>query len=73
MASVETWSENTCSRFTSVSLVLKMAQKLLCPEGDKGTLAKGKKKPPAAAAKKTPPPTMPTSETAHHSDSSHKD
>ena len=50
-----------------------MAQKRLCPDGDNGTPAKGKKKPPAAAAKKTPPPTMPTNETAHHSDSALKD
>ena len=33
LASLETPSENTCSRFTSVLLVLKMAWKQLCPDG----------------------------------------
>ena len=72
LASVMTPSENTCSRFTSVSLVLKMARKLLCPDGNNGTLTKRKKQPHAAAVKKTPPPTTPTSETAQHGDSAHK-
>ena len=58
LTSVETLSENTCSRFTSVLLVLKMAQKRLWPDGDNGTPAKGKKKPPTVSAKKTPPLTM---------------
>ena len=71
LASVDSWSENTCSRSTSMSLVLKMAWKWLCPDGKNSTLAKKKKKPPAAE-KKTPPLTMTISETAHHSDSAHK-
>ena len=46
---------NTCSRFTSVSLVLKMARKWLCPDGSNGTPAKKKKSQPGgASAKKTP-------------------
>ena len=52
LVSLETQSEKTCSRFTSVLLVLKMARKQLCQDRDNGTPAKGKKKPPAAAAKK---------------------
>ena len=44
--SVETPSENTCSRFTSVSLVLKMARKQLCPDDSNGTLAKSKRSNP---------------------------
>ena len=43
LVSVETLSENTCRRFTSVSLVLKMARKRLCPDGSNGTPAKRKK------------------------------
>ena len=73
LASVKTLSENTCSRFTSVLLVLKMAQKQLCPDGSNRTLAKKKKNQPRASAKKTPQPTMPKSrETGHHGDSAHK-
>ena len=73
LASVETPSENACSIFTSVSLVLKMARKWLCPDENNGTPVKRKKNQPAASAKKTPPPTMPkSSETAHHGDSAHK-
>ena len=74
LASVETLSENTCSRFTSVLLVLKMARKRLCPDGSNGTPAKKKKNQPrGASAKKTPQPTMPkSSETGHHRDSAHK-
>ena len=71
LASVETPSENTCSRFTSVSLVLKMARKRLCPDGS-GTPAKNKKNPTGASAKKTQPTTPKSSETAHHGDSAHK-
>ena len=71
LASVYSRSENTCSRSTSMSLVLKMAWKRLCSNSKNSTPAKKKKKP-AAAAKKTPPLTMTTSETAHHSDSAHK-
>ena len=60
LASLETPSENTCSRFTSVSLVLKMAQKQLCQDGSNGTPAKKKKSQPGgAAAKKTPKQTTP--------------
>ena len=71
LASVETPSENTCSTFTSVSLVLKMARKRLCP--GKRTPAKRKRNEPAASAKKTPPPTRPqSSKTAHHRDSAPK-
>ena len=74
LTSVETPSENTCSRFTSVSLVLKMARKRLCPDGSNGTPAKKKKNQPrGASAKKTPQPTMPkSSNTGHHGDSAHK-
>ena len=74
LTSVETPSENTCSRFTSVSLVLKMTQKQLCPDGSNGTPAKKKKNQPrGASAKKTPQPTMPkSSDTDHHGDSAHK-
>ena len=54
-----------------MSLVLKMAQKWLCPDSKNGTLAKNKKKPPAAE-KMTLPLTMTKSETAHHSDSAYK-
>ena len=43
LASLETPSENTCSRFSSVLLVLKMARKWLCPDGSNGTPAKKKK------------------------------
>ena len=43
LTSVKTPSENTYSRFTSVSLVLKMAQKQLCPDGSNGTPAKRKR------------------------------
>ena len=72
LASVETPSENTCSRFTFVLLVLKMAQKRLCPDGSNGTLAKKPKNQHGASAKKTQL-TMPiSSETAHHGDSAHK-
>ena len=62
LASLETPSENICSRSTSVSLVLKMARKQLCPDGSNGTPAKKKKNQPrGASAKKTPPPTTPKS------------
>ena len=72
-ASVNTPSENTCSRFTSVLLVIKMTRKWLCPDRNNGTPAKRKKNQPAASTKKIPPPTMPkSSETAHHGDSAHK-
>ena len=71
LASVETPSENTCSTFTSVSLVLKMAQKRLCP--DNGTPAKRKRNEAAASAKKTPPPTtLQSSKMTHHGDSAYK-
>ena len=53
LASLETPSENTCSRFTSVSLVLKMAWKRLCPDYSNGTPAKKQKKQPGSSAKKT--------------------
>ena len=72
LASLETPSENTCSRFTSVSLVLKMARKRLCPDGSNGTPAKKPKNQPGASAKKTQPTTPISSETAHHGDSAHK-
>ena len=53
--------------FTSVSLVLKMAQKQLWPDRNNRTPAKKKKIPLTASSKKTPPPTMPKkSKTAHH-------
>ena len=73
LVSVEIPSENTCSRFTSVLLVLKMAQKQLCPDRSNGTLAKKKKNQPRASGKKTPPSTTPkSSKTAHHRDSADK-
>ena len=74
LASLETPSENTRSRFTSVSLVLKMARRWLCPDGSNGTLAKKKKNQPGgASAKKTLQPTTPkSSDTGHHGDSAHK-
>ena len=52
LTSVETPFENTCSRFTSVSLVLKMAQKWLCPDGSNGMPAKKKKSQPRGASAK---------------------
>ena len=52
LTSVETPFENTCSRFTSVSLVLKMARKQLCPDGSNGTPAKKKKSQPGGASAK---------------------
>ena len=62
LASLKTPSENTCSRFTSVLLVLKMARKWLCPDGSKGMPAKKKKNQPGGAStKKTPPLTTPKS------------
>ena len=74
LTSVKTPSENTCSRFTSVSLVLKMAQKWLCPDGSNGTPAKKEKNQPrGASAKKTPQLTTPkSSDTGHYRDSAHK-
>ena len=69
LASLKTPSENTCSRFTSVSLVLKMARKQLCP--DNGTPAKKQKKQPRSSAKKTPT-TAKSSDTGHYGDSAHK-
>ena len=69
VASLQTPSENTCSRFTSVSLVLKMAQKRLCP--DNGNTAKKPKKQPGSSAKKTPT-TAKSSGTGHYGDSAHK-
>ena len=74
LTSVETPSENTCSRFTSVSLVLKMAQKQLCLDSSNGMPAKKKKNQPGgASAKKIPQPTMPkSSDTGHHGDLAHK-
>ena len=74
LTSVETPSENTSSRFTSVLLVLKMARKWLCPDGSNGTPAKKKKNQPrGASTKKTPQLTMPkSSDTGHHGDSAHK-
>ena len=69
LASLETPSENTCSRFTSVSLVLKMARKRLCP--DDGTLAKKQKKQPGSSAKKTPTMAK-SSDMGHYGDSAHK-
>ena len=72
LESVETPSENTCSRFTSVSLVLKMAQKQLCPDGSNGTPAKKQKNQPRASGKKTQLTTPKSSETGHHGDSAHK-
>ena len=72
LASLETLSENTCSRFTSVSLVLKMARKQLCPDGSNGTLAKKQKKQPRSSARKTQPTTPKSSDTGHHGDSAHK-
>ena len=48
LASLETLSENTCSRFTSVLLVLKMARKQLCPDDSNGTPAKKQKKQPGS-------------------------
>ena len=73
LASVETPSENTCNRFTSVSLVLKMAWKWLCPDRSNGTPTKKKKNQPRASAKKTPQLTTPkSSETGHQGDSAHK-
>ena len=72
LASVETPSENTCSRFTSMLLVLKMAWKRLCSNGSNGTPAKKQKKQPGSSGKKTQL-TMPESrETGHHGDSAHK-
>ena len=62
LASLKAPSENTCSRFTSVLFVLKMAQKRLCPDGSNRTPAKKKKNQQGgASAKKTPPPTTPKS------------
>ena len=52
LAFLETLSENTC-RFTSVSLVLKMAWKQLCPDNLNGTPAKKQKKQPGSSAKDT--------------------
>ena len=74
LTSVKTPSENTCSRFTSVSFVLKMAQKWLCPDGSNGTPAKKKKNQPrGASAKKTTQLTTPKlSDTGHYGDSAHK-
>ena len=61
----------TCSRFTSVSLVLKMARKQVCPDDSNGTPAKKQKKQPGSSAKKTL--TMPkSSDTGHYGDSAHK-
>ena len=57
LASVETPSEKACSRFTSVSLVLKMARKRLCPDGSNGTPAKKQKNQPGSSGKKTQPTT----------------
>ena len=72
LASVKTLSENTCSRFTSVSLVLKMARKWLCPNGSNGTPAKKQKNQTESSGKKTQPTTPQSSDTAHHGDSAHK-
>ena len=72
LASVETPSENTCSRFTSVPLVLKMARKWLCPDGSNGTPAKKRKNQPRSSGKKTQLTTPQSSDTAHHRDSAHK-
>ena len=72
LASVETLSENTCSRFTSVSLVLKMAQKRLCLNGSNGTPAKKQKNQPGSSGKQTQPTTPKSSDTAHHGDLAHK-
>ena len=72
LVSVETPSENTCSRFTSVSLVLKMARKWLCPDDSNGTLAKKQKKQPGSSAKKTQLTTAKSSYTGHHGDLAHK-
>ena len=72
LASLETPSENTCSRFTSVSLVFYMAQKRLCPNGSNGTLAKKQKNQPGSSGKKTQPTTPQSSDTAHQGDSAHK-
>ena len=69
LASLETPSENTCSRFTSVSLVLKMARKRLCPDDE--TPAKKQKKQPGSSAKKTPNMAK-SSDTGHYGDSAHK-
>ena len=71
LASLETPSENTCSRFTSVSLVLKMARKRLCPDDSNGTPAKKQKKQPGSSAKKTPT-TAKSSDTGHYGDLAHK-
>ena len=70
LASLETPSENTCSRFTSVSLVLKMARKWLCPDDSSGTPAKKPKKQPGSSAKR--PTTSKSSDTGHHGDSANK-
>ena len=72
LASLETPSEKTCSRFTSVSLVLNMAWKRLCPDGSNGALAKRQKKQPGSSARKTQPTTPKSSDTGHHGDSAHK-
>ena len=69
LASLETPSENTCSRFTSVSLVLKMARKRLCP--DDRTPAKKQNKQPRSSAKKTPTMAK-SSNKGHYGDSEHK-
>ena len=42
LASLKTPSENTCSRFTSVLLVLKMEWKQLCPDGSNDACQKEK-------------------------------
>ena len=72
LASLETPSENTCSRFTSVLLVLKMARKRLCPDDSNRTPAKKQKKQPGSSAKKTQLTTPKSSKTGHHRDSAHK-
>ena len=72
LVSVKTPSENTCSRFTSVSLVLKMARKRLCPDGSNGTPAKKQKKQTRSSTEKTQPTMPKSSKRGHNGHSAHK-
>ena len=68
LGSVELLPQNTCSRSTSMSLVLKMVRKQRCPDGKDDKTPKKKQK------KGTPKtPSSDISPTDHHGDSAHKD